>query len=117
MLYALTVVAAGLLIGADDSPKGDPLAGKWSIVSVTNGGNDDPQLKGGTATFADGKLAFKTRDGMEHTGIYRLDERAKPTTIDVVPNDGPHKGITLKGIFAIEDGTLQICTGREGEDR
>src|SRR5947208_2794074 len=107
MLYALTVVAAGLLVGADDAKKDDPLAGAWVVVSVTHGGNDDAHAKESTVTFADGKFTIKETGGQEHRGTYTLDTNKKPATIDVVPADGPETGMTMKGVFALEKAELK----------
>lgn len=68
MLHALTVVAAWLLLGADDSTKHDPLAGTWVVVSTTSGGKDDTQLKDFTATFIQGKVTFRSKDGKVQQG-------------------------------------------------
>lgn len=106
MLYALTLVAAGLLVGADEK---DPLVGTWTVVSVTHGGQDDPKAKDSTATFKDGKVSIKEKEGEGHGGAYKVDTSKKPATIDIVPDDGPQKGKTMKGIFAIEKGELKIC--------
>jgi squalene-hopene/tetraprenyl-beta-curcumene cyclase len=117
MWYTLAVGAAWLLVGPGGAPKTDPLAGTWVVVSTTNGENDDSQLKGFTATFADGKVTFKSKDGKGHAGTYTLDTGENPATINLVPADGPHKGKTLKGIFAVEKRDLKLCLGKEGEDR
>jgi uncharacterized protein (TIGR03067 family) len=97
--------------------KNDPLAGTWIIVSMTNDGNDRPDHKDAKATFANGKLTLKGTDEKEHTGTYTLDVAKKPATIDLVPADGPHKGKTLKGIFAVDKDELKVCLGQEGKDR
>ena len=34
---------------------------------------------------------------------------AKPGTIDVTHTDGPQKGETLQGIYALEGDTLKLC--------
>lgn len=116
MLHALTLAATFLPATGTDPPP-DPLAGAWIVVSTTNAGKDDDQLKGFTATFNDGKLTFKSKDGKEHAATYTLDTLKKPAAIDLVPADGPHEGMTLKGIFALEKRRLKLCLGKEGEDR
>lgn len=55
--------------------------------------------------------------GKCNRATYTLQPTRKPATIDLVPADGPHKGKTLKGIFAVEKGALKLCMGKEGEDR
>jgi squalene-hopene/tetraprenyl-beta-curcumene cyclase len=95
----------------------DPLAGSWIVVSTTNGGKDDSQLKDHTATFADAKVTFRSKDGKEHSATYTSDTGKKPATIDLVPTDGPHQSKTLKGIFTISTDQLILCVGKEGETR
>jgi uncharacterized protein (TIGR03067 family) len=115
--YALALGAAWLLVGTGHAQKTDPLAGTWVVVSTTNGGKDDAQLKDHTATFADGKLTVKSRAGKEQVAAYTLDASKKPATLDLVPADGPHKGKTLKAIYVVEKSELKLCVGKEGEDR
>jgi squalene-hopene/tetraprenyl-beta-curcumene cyclase len=113
----LAIVAAGLLVGASGAQQTDPVAGTWTVVSTTNAGKDDTQLKGSTATFAGGKVVFENNDGKRHTATCTLDASKVPAAIDFVPDDGPHKGKTLKGIFAVHIRELRLCLGKEGEDR
>jgi cyanophycinase len=101
----------------DAARKNDPLAGAWVVVAARNGGKDDAQLKDHTATFADGKLSLKSKDGKEHTATYTLGASKAPAAIDLVPADGPHKGKTLKAIYVIEKNELKLCIGKEGEGR
>ena len=117
MWCALAVGAACLLAGTSDATPVDPLAGVWSVVATTNGGKNDSQLKDFAATFADGTLTFRSKEGNEHTGTYTLDVSKVPPTLDFIPADGPHQGKTLKGIFAIENDELRLCLGKEGEER
>jgi uncharacterized protein (TIGR03067 family) len=93
------------------------LAGSWVVSSTTIGGVADPQLVGRTATFVDGRLTFRSKDGDEHSGTYTQDAKASPADIDFVPADGPHKGKLLKGVFAVDGDELTICLGKEREAR
>jgi len=95
----------------------DPLAGTWVVISTTNGGKDDSQLKEHTAKFAAGKLTFKSKDGKVQAATYTLGAKKNPPTIDLVPADGPHKGKTLKAIYSLSTNELKLCVGKEGEDR
>jgi uncharacterized protein (TIGR03067 family) len=104
-------------VGAGDSKRNDPLAGVWVVVATRNGGKDDAQLKDHTATFADGKVTFISKDGKEHAATYTLGANESSATIDLVPADGPHKGKTPRAIYVIEKNELKLCIGKEGEDR
>jgi uncharacterized protein (TIGR03067 family) len=116
-VMALRACDPGPSAGVAHPRRGDPLAGTWVVVATTTGGKDDPQLKDHTATFADGKLLFKSKDGKEHAATYTLDASKRPAAMDLVPADGPHKGKTLKAIYLVEQGELKLCVGKEGEDR
>jgi uncharacterized protein (TIGR03067 family) len=117
MRYALALTAAWWLVVTCHALNTDPLAGTWVVVSTTNGGKDDSQLKDHTATFAGGKVTFKSKDGKVHTATYTLDANKSPPTIDLVPADGPHQGKALKAIYVISTNELKLCVGKEGEDR
>jgi len=117
MRYSLALTAAWLLVPTGHAQNNDSLVGTWIVVSTTNGGKDDSQLKHHTATFAGGKVTFKSKDGKVHAATYTLDASMKPATVDLVPNDGAHQGKTLKAIYAVEQNELKLCIGKEGEDR
>ncbi|HJT76680.1 MAG TPA: Type 1 glutamine amidotransferase-like domain-containing protein [Gemmataceae bacterium] len=107
----------GAPVGASSSKRNDLLTGVWVVVATSNGGKEDAQLKDNRATFADGKITFKSKDGKEHAATYTLGANKIPATIDLVPADGPHKGKTLKAIYMIEKKELMLCIGKDGEDR
>jgi uncharacterized protein (TIGR03067 family) len=115
MCYALMVVAAGLLGGADEARPTDPLVGTWKIVSMTTDGRDSPGAKDGTVTFADSKMTLTGKQGRS-MGSYMIDAKKKPATIDFVPGGRPPVG-TMKGIFAVDQGSLKLCLGQPGKDR
>jgi uncharacterized protein (TIGR03067 family) len=118
MLFALTLVAAGLVAGPDDTKKTDPLNGTWVVISMTHGGEENVKAKDSTVTFADGKVMIKDKaEDKDHDGTYTLDTTKKPATIDLVPGDGPDKGMTWKGIFTMEKGELKLCMAKAGKDR
>ena len=107
MMYALAVV--GLLIGADDAKKNDPLTGTWVVISRTQDGNDIARSKDSTITFADGKVTIKTKDGtQEGAGTYTCDTSKKPAEIDVVPTNEP----AMKGIFIVTKDELKVCLSK-----
>jgi uncharacterized protein (TIGR03067 family) len=118
MVYMMTLMATAFLVGADDVKKSDPLTGTWVVISVTHGGNDQPNCKESTVSFADGKITIKEKNGgLEHVGTYTLDSSKKPATIDLVPGDGSEAGMTLKGLFAVEKDELKLCLAQASKDR
>jgi RNA polymerase sigma factor (sigma-70 family) len=40
---------------------------------------------------------------------YKLDAAAQPKTIDLIPEEGPAKGKTLRGIYSLDTDELKIC--------
>jgi uncharacterized protein (TIGR03067 family) len=54
------------------------------------------------------KITMRTQDRTQ-TGTYKLDPTKTPGEIDLIPLEGPEKGLTMPGIYAIEGDTLKIC--------
>jgi uncharacterized protein (TIGR03067 family) len=44
---------------------------------------------------------------LEYT--FRIDPSLTPKAIDLIPQDGPERGKTIRGIYALEGDTLKIC--------
>ncbi len=119
----LLVLAAGLLLGADD-PKPtagsdkDRLQGTWQAVSSQNDGRDDPDAQAHRLTFA-GETFTIRRDGhVMIKGTFRIDPDKKPKTIDMILTEAPRddqRGKTALGIYELDGDTLKWCVGRPGE--
>ena len=113
----LFILAAGLLLGADDPKKElDKLQGEWSAVSLERDGNKlpDEMLKtvkrtvtGESYTIAFGEMMFK--------GTFKIDVSKTPKTIDIVREED--KDTPIKGIYELDGDTYKVCYGAPGKDR
>lgn len=99
-----------LTAGADEPTDKDKILGTWKITKETRDGKDVPAdaNKNVRVTFTADKMQIKEGD-MAHEASYRLDRTKKPTGIEIVPADGPHKGQKLQGVYALEGDTLKVC--------
>jgi uncharacterized protein (TIGR03067 family) len=118
--FILVALAAGLLVGADDPKKGDGkkgakgLEGTWTIVSFTQNGKDNDELKDTQVVFKGKNVTVKTKDG-DQKGTFQIDPKKK--TIDLTPTEGGQKGKTMKGIYQLKGDDLKVCHSRVGKDR
>ena len=67
-------------------------------------------------------VSFSTTDGASYTfkGEYKLDDKAKPATIDFVKSKGPdgQEVPETLGLYQFEgDDTLKLCTSEAGQPR
>jgi uncharacterized protein (TIGR03067 family) len=67
---------------------------------------DKVMIKGNKLSFV-----FKGEGGKteEKTATIAVDAAASPAHIDIVPEDGPHKGKTILGIIVVEADKLKLC--------
>jgi uncharacterized protein (TIGR03067 family) len=118
--YVLAALSVGLLVGADDPSKdkgkkgATALEGTWVVVSATEGGREDKDLKNVEIVFKGNNIVLKTKDG-DITATFRIDPKKK--TFDLTPADGPGKGKTFKGIFQLKGDELKVCHAPPGKDR
>jgi uncharacterized protein (TIGR03067 family) len=112
----LAVLAIGLLVAADkakedakDDQKG--IQGTWTVVSIEQGGQKEPEdkVKDARITFgADGKAHLKHGDKAKEL-TYELDSTKKPKQITLKGDDGK----TMQGIFKLDGDDLTLCVGDE----
>jgi uncharacterized protein (TIGR03067 family) len=93
------------------------LQGEWRGVEMEAQGKRAPAaetqkfrvlIKGEEITFQPGPGARKSK--------FKLHPGRKPRGIDLIPQDGPDKGKTVKGIYALEKGRLRLCAANYGGD-
>ncbi len=120
-----SILSLALLLIAGPAQPGDAargpaaLQGQWVLIAETSGGVAVPAEK-----LKDRKLAvkgdayiFKSPVTGGETGTFTVDPAQKPPTIDVTPADGPNKGKTRRGIYAVEGDTLKVCFNPIGAER
>ena len=94
------------------------LEGNWVMVSGEQDGQAIPEneihkykmvISGDqhTVTWADAELK----------GTHVLDTSQAPMTIDATDTAGPFEGMSLRGIFKIEDSLFTVCFSTPGADR
>ncbi len=122
MRYALTLLAAGLFLGADEAaPKGDKkteIEGTWVMTLKDREGDQffEEDLKE-RITFT-GTRYTGERDGKaSREGTFKLDPSRNPHRIDITPDVGPYKGKTLLGIYERKGDSLKICAAIPGRSR
>ena len=125
----LRLLVVGLLVigslFATNAQSGDgdkdikALQGTWRLVSGAIGGQ-----KMTTEELASAKLVFKgdrytvrRGSGPTVTGIAKFDPARNPKTIDITDADGPYKGKTLLGIYAVKGDELKECFAPPGAAR
>ncbi len=120
-------VAQAVAGNAETPPAAKPesdqerLQGDWEVVKTEVFGKDAPEgeVTKGVWTFRGEKLLTKSLQGTVIQSEVKLDEKAKPKTLDVTPIDGPEgeKGKTFKGIYELTGDDLRLCMAGPGLDR
>lgn len=108
----LPLVAALAVAGLAPAADLKELAGTYKVLSMKQDGTDAPAdavaaVKGVTIT-ADGTFTVELGKDKKAATV-KVDDKAKPATIDFSPQDGPEKGKTFPGIFTFEKGKLTIA--------
>jgi uncharacterized protein (TIGR03067 family) len=121
---ALLVLAAGLLVAAEDA-KDDAsandvkkLQGAWVLSSGVDDGKklSDDKLKGARLTVMGDKHTVQ-EGGKTYKGTHKLDASKKPKTIDITDTAGPFKGKTVLGIYTLDGDEFRLCYALPGKDR
>jgi len=97
----------------------DELQGSWDLQKIVLEGNPFPEVKGVRFIFAADRLTIVPPDENaekfpKQTLSFTLHPEENPKSIDTTNLDGPDKGMTLAGIYKIEDDTLTVCIATEG---
>lgn len=94
------------------------LEGAYTITVLEKGGKSAPKevidslkvnIKGETLSIVIGSDEKKAK--------IKVDTAKTPNTIDIMPSDGPEKGMTFPGIIKIEKGEVTIVFVEKGTER
>ena len=98
--------------------KGDKaLDGDWEAKSALKGGKEPPadspklslHIQGDVVTIKIGASTIKA--------AFKAYPDKKPKAFDMTPDDGPHKGETIKGIYEVTGDEFRVCHGDPGQER
>ncbi len=110
---------AGLAAGRDRVA--DPLLGKWETTSVMRGDTPDDGLKGAVREhLTGGKYTVTPAAGSKSPpvgGSYTVDATKTPPHIDMMPENGKYKGMTLKGVYKLDGDSLVVAFAEPGQPR
>lgn len=110
-LFAMCMAVAD---GAGDQEK---FQGAWQRVSITDDGKKVEGAEKGSVVFSGSEYTLKDGDTVKGKGTYKLDASKTPKEFDVVPDAGPYKGKTLKGIYKFDGDQLIYCLAGPDHDR
>jgi uncharacterized protein (TIGR03067 family) len=115
---AVLMLLPAAMLHADDAGKGDKdLDGDWEIKSVLTGGQEPPaDAPKPEATIAGDSLSLKIGD-KTITAKIKVDPTKTPKTMDIIMEEGPHKGEAGKAIYEVKGDELRICHREPGQDR
>ncbi|MBA4188400.1 MAG: hypothetical protein C0467_10385 [Planctomycetaceae bacterium] len=113
----LMVLAFTGIVLADEKALKE-LEGTYTVIALEKGGKPAPKeiveslkisIKGENFTIMIGTDEKKAK--------IKVDASKTPNTIDIMPSDGPEKGMTFPGIYKAEKGELTIVFLEKGSDR
>jgi uncharacterized protein (TIGR03067 family) len=96
----------------------EKLQGNWKLVGAVMSGHHLTNEELGVANLDhlvfSNDTALLNKAGEKNSKVkYRLDPRKRPKEIDMIPEDGPHKGKTTRWIYALERDYLKLCYDAE----
>jgi uncharacterized protein (TIGR03067 family) len=117
-LYAPAVLFLVLLVGACSSsvtsvtPEVDrgTLQGTWHPISIIENGKSLPaeQLKNMRVKLVNFNFTF-TNGADKHSGLYMIDPRNSPKSLDIAVTKGAERGKVYHAIYKFEDGKMIQC--------
>src|SRR5260370_31784590 len=116
MLLLQAVETRGKKGGQDDSQM---LAGVWACVSGVNDGKPLPEdiVKQLKLTLTKDRYKTEKGDVMLFDGIYKIDAKQRPKSIDITAPEGEQAGTTSKGIYVVEGDILRMCYANADKDQ
>jgi len=115
--HGFVIVAVGLLLGiaygvSEGQGKDATLQGKWTVVSITDGGVKQEVPKGSTATVTANKFTMEEGGKTLVEYPFKIDSAKSPKWIDL----GAGKE-SIPGIYETKGNTLTICISAPGMKR
>jgi uncharacterized protein (TIGR03067 family) len=117
----LTLLAVGLMLGADDKKDANKeelkkLEGTWKIESMEQNGTKvaEEEFKDLVVTVKGDTYTVKNGDKVIDAGTFKIDATKKPKTMDTTPTDGQDKGKTILSIYELDGDTYKECQAEAG---
>ena len=117
-LYTLAVLFLVLLVGAcssnsvesDFNADRDVLQGTWRPVSMLENGKSLPKEQFKNIKLTISVFNFTFSNGADtHSGLYMIDPRESPKTLDIAVTKGKESGKVYLAIYKFEDGKMIQC--------
>jgi uncharacterized protein (TIGR03067 family) len=108
----LIVVVSVAVADSDEAVKKEKkaLAGGWTVVSAQRDGEALPEDEARKLRLVITEERITLKQGEKANQLmYRLNLSARPSEIELVPNDGPQKGKPLSGIYELNGDNLKVC--------
>jgi len=113
----LMVVAFTGIVLADEKALKE-LEGTYTVTALEKGGKPAPkEIMESLKINIKGENFSITIGPDEKKAKIKVDASKTPHTIDIMPSDGPEKGMTFPGIYKVEKGELTIVFQEKGTDR
>src|SRR4051812_47592239 len=109
ILLGLVVVAIVTSWGGTAEDAKSELEGTWDLVRVERDGKELKPQKDTQMVSTGNKFVVKAGDKIIAAGTSKLHTGTKPKSVDVTYTEGPDKGKTFKGIYAVEGETARFC--------
>jgi len=105
---------AGVVFAQDKALK--ELEGTYKVTFMEKVGKVAPKevIDSLKVTVKGDELVLKVGDEEKKAKI-KVDSSKTPSTIDIVPSDGPERGRTFPGIYKIEKGEVTVVFTEKGE--
>ena len=88
----------------------EKLQGAWTATKAVRDGKAADDIVGHRLSFTGDRFQLRSRDGKPlYEGTFRVDTAKKPPTFDFTHTGGALRGMTLKGIYALDGDTLTTC--------
>ena len=121
LIIPVFLVLGTLATGGGPAQDLQRMAGTWSAVIVETSGKktsseEREKLKMKLVIQGESYTLFFSDEPVAR-GNLRLDESAQPSSIDIVPTDGPHKGQAQPGVYAFQGEDLWMVVAAPGQPR